>query len=172
MAKDIRFDIDSAAVGLDEDGNITLRKSGVNYTVTRNATIYGSSPAWAGEDWFVHPATFDGNPTLSGVNSSIGTTKSRVLQFAGMADRMVMNGTSRWPGNIQWGYPSVEDPLYVGHPLASGATDTPTNQESSASAWLKFRDNTDGTQELAMGRIKKYPDGRLRFLQKLDDEPI
>jgi hypothetical protein len=72
-------------------------------------------------------------------------------------------------GNLQWGTKSIADGSYVGSTVDTVYTDSPTNVESSASVWLKYKDNVDGSQEYAMGRVKKYPDGRLRFQQNADD---
>lgn len=132
------------------------------------AAVFGSAPVDLGP-WWTQPATFDGNPRSDGTIASIGTSKDRVAQIAGMPDRLVLSGTSRVGGNVQWGTGSVSDPNYSGHATDTVYTATPTNVESSASAWLKFRDQTDGTQTVAMGRITKYPDGRLRIAQYLDD---
>lgn len=143
--------------------------TGDRYWASGAGTLRADPPGGSAEPWWVQPATFTGNPLQDGTLGNIGVGKDRILQIAGMPDRLVVSGTSRVGGTIQWGTGSVADPSYPGSATDTSYTNTPTNVESSASAWLKYRDNPDGTQEFAMGRVMKFPDGRLRVLQKADD---
>ncbi len=119
--------------------------------------------------YWTQPSSYLGNPRSDSTIADVSSTKDRPAQFAGMANPVVIGGTSRFGGNLQWGTGSVADGNYAGSATDTAYISTPTNVESSASAWLKFKDNVDGTQEYAMGRVVKYTDGRLRFQQKLDD---
>ena len=104
--------------------------------------------------WLVHPISFAGNPKQDGTLGDIGASKSRVAQWAGMPNRIVEDATCRFGGNLQWGTPGVADGNYSGHAINTAYTATPSNVESSPSSWLKFKDNSDGTQVYAMGRIR------------------
>lgn len=120
-------------------------------------------------DWYIQPSAYLGNPLSDGTIADISSSSDRTSQLAGMGAPIVLSGVSRFGGNIQWGTKSTADSNYAGSSTDTAYTATPANVQTSASAWLKFKDNTNGTQEYAMGRVVKYPEGTLRFCQYADD---
>lgn len=141
----------------DPNSNVTglIMSSGEVFTPQRN--------------WYIQPASFVSNPRSDGTLGDISSSADRMAQFAGMGYPIVLSSISRFGGNIQWGTKSVAEATYPGSTIDTAYTSTPANLQSSASAWLKYKDNTDGTQEYAMGRVVKSPSGTLRFQQYADD---
>lgn len=119
--------------------------------------------------WYIQPSSYAGSPRSDGTLGDVSSSKDRVAQFAGMPYPIVVSGTSKFGGNLQWGSATTAEANYPGSATDTAYLSTPSNIESSANAWLKFKDNNDGTQEYAMGRVVKYQDGRLRFRQGATD---
>lgn len=127
---------------------------------------FSMSPA---RTWFTQPSSYAANPRSDGTFGDISSSADRIAHFAGHGYPIVISGVSRFGGNIQWGTTSTPDADYPGSAIDTVYSSTPSALQSSASAWLKYRDNADGTQEYGMGRIVKYPTGALRFTQYADD---
>lgn len=159
-----------------------------SFVLSNTGTIYGMTPAeaFAFKDiakpfrnspvslspWWTQPSSFTGNPRQDATLGDVSSSKDRISQFAGMPDRVVVGDTSRFGGNLQWGTKSVAEVNYPGSSVDTTYTASPSAVETSASSWLKHKNNLDGTQEFAMGRVTKYTDGRLRFMQYADDNLV
>jgi len=146
--------------------------TGDRYWASGAGTLRADPPGGSAEPWLVQPGTFVGNPLQDGTLGTTSVTVDRTLQFAGMPDRLVISGKSRAGGTVQWGTLSTAETDYPGSAVNTVYTASPYQIEGTGSAWLKAVDKPNGEQHLAMGRIIKYNDGRLRMMHNADDALI
>lgn len=118
------------------------------------------------EPWWTVPAAAFYVPVQDGTSTlTTPSSKTRTHHFAGKPEGLVDSGT--WcAGTLNWGTSPTESPANT------AVAGTPTNIESGAggNAHVRYVQNSDGSQSYAMGRIIKYPDGRLEMTQYKDDQ--